>query len=70
MADMSQLQAADDALKAEVAVVVNNLDSLFAAYQAAVAGGDQTTIDAVPSDIQADIDALKAAVGRDPAPAP
>jgi hypothetical protein len=64
---VTNLQTADVALKAEVAVVVAAITKLSADLQAAIAAQNPAAIQAVADDITAQVAALQAAV---PAPAP
>jgi hypothetical protein len=66
MADLTALQQADSDLKAAVAAAVANMDKLFADLKAA--GTDQSAIDAITADFQAQVAAINSAVSADPAP--
>lgn len=66
--DFTALQAALDALKAEVAAAVTNMDKLFADLTSALGSGNQAAVDDATAAVQAQIDALKAAVVADTAP--
>lgn len=55
MADVTSLQAADTALKSEVATVIADWQASLAA-----ANGDQAAVDAVAADMQATITQLQA----------
>lgn len=55
MADVTSLQAADTALKSEVATVIADWQASLAA-----ANGDQAAVDAVTADMQATITQLQA----------
>jgi hypothetical protein len=62
MADVTNLQAADTALKAEVAQAITDWQASLAA-----ANGDQAAVDAVTADMQATVVQLQ---GADPATPP
>jgi hypothetical protein len=65
MSDLSGLNTALSALKAEIGEVATRMDENFAALLAAQSGGNQAAIDAATAEISSDIDTLKAVVTRD-----
>lgn len=64
MADVTALQAADTALKAEVTQAITDWQA-----QLAAANGDQAAVDAVTADMQATVAQLQAADASTPPPA-
>lgn len=64
MADVTNLQAADAALKAEVTQAITDWRA-----QLAAANGDQAAVDAVTADMQATVAQLQAADASTPPPA-
>jgi hypothetical protein len=66
--DFTHLNQALVDLKAEVTAGTANMDKLFADLQTALTTGNQAAVDAATAAVQAEIDNLKAAVARDPAP--
>lgn len=67
MSDVTNLNAAVEALKAEVADIGTRMDKLFADLQAALGSGNQPAIDAATAAINDQIAALKAIADRDTA---
>jgi hypothetical protein len=65
MADVTNLQAADTALKAEVTQAITDWQA-----QLAAANGDQAAVDAVTADMQATVVQLQAADSSTPPAAP
>ena len=65
MSDLSGLNAAIDALKAEVGDIGTQMDKLIADLNAAHNSGDQSAIDAATAAVQSQVDALKAIATRD-----
>jgi hypothetical protein len=65
MADVTNLQAADTALKAEVTQAITDWQA-----QLAAANGDQAAVDAVTADMQATVTQLQAADSSTPPAAP
>lgn len=71
MSDVTNLNAAIDALKAEVGDIGTRMDKLFSDLQAALAGGNQAAIDAATAAINDQVQALKDIATRDtPVPTP
>lgn len=70
MSALEDITAANVALKEEVGNIGTQMDQLFAAYNAAHAGGDDAAIAQVAADIQAQVQALKDIGARDALPAP
>lgn len=68
MSDVTNLNAAIEALKAEVGDIGTRMDKLFADLQAAIASGNQAAIDAATSAINEQVAALKAIADRDTPP--
>jgi len=63
--DFTELSAALDELKAEVADIGVRMDKLFADLTAALGSGNQAAVDAATAAIRVEIDNLKAAATRD-----
>lgn len=70
MSDVTNLNAAIEALKAEVGDIGTRMDKLFADLQAAMGSGNQAAIDAATTAINDQVAALKAIADRDTQPAP
>jgi uncharacterized coiled-coil protein SlyX len=66
--DFTHLNQASADLKAEVALVADNMKKLFDDLAAARGSGNQAAVDALTVEVNASIDALKAAVTANPAP--
>jgi hypothetical protein len=68
MADFTSLNQSLADLHTEVAAVAANMDKLFADLTAALAAGNQPAIDAATAAIGTEIQNLKDAAAKDPAP--
>src|SRR5881394_247068 len=60
--DFTKLMQATDDLKAEVAMVISHIDDQFQDLKNALGTGNQAAVDDATAAVQAQIDALKAAV--------